>query len=36
MSRQEKAMAPVPEVFYVECGAVLCQWDLNGFSLPRK
>ena len=26
----------VPEVFYVECGAVLRRWDLNGVLAPAQ
>lgn len=26
----------VPEIFYVECGAVLRRWDLNGVLAPAQ
>jgi predicted nucleic acid-binding protein len=40
--RQLRTLLPVdavpwvPEVFYVECGAVLRRWDLNGVLAPAQ
>lgn len=31
-----EAVPWVPEVFYVECGAVLRRWDLNGVLSPAE